>query len=597
MKLNFLNLVSEGRLRNKFVLFFIILSVGPVLVLGYTSLYLVDLSHRYDISNLETQFIEQKNQEIKKFFMATLGLLELQVSTDKKYIDVADQSFILTQLLAENAAFEEVSFIEPKRGRETEKKNRYGKEIYLQDFSSLDKYKIPVSGKNYTGPVYRTLSGPMITLSAPVKNKNGEIIQILSAETNLSAIMKSVENARLGLAGYLILLDQTGSMIASGGGLGETFPGMNLSPRERVKKILSGKVFDALAEDDRYESLVSASVPVVGAGKIIPETGWVIMAEWPLLDADNVIHQVKRQVIWLTLFSVLMVLALVPFFSSRLLKPIKKLIKGTESIEAGNFDEQVAVGTGDELQDLGESFNRMAKGLKRLEELKNEFVFIAAHELRSPVTVIKGYLSMILESKPKKFKDVEEHLVKINNANQRLGQLVNDLLEVARSEAGKITVDVAPLDIRETIKSVADELKPLADEKSISLSYNIPKEMPLVLGADDRLKEILVNLAGNAIKYTQNGGAVRIAHEIKKDEIITTVSDNGFGISQESQKKLFEKFYRVKTEKTERIQGTGLGLFIVKELIQKMNGKIWVESEEGKGSVFSFSLPTAKNSS
>jgi len=127
----------------------------------------------------------------------------------------------------------------------------------------------------------------------------------------------------------------------------------------------------------------------------------------------------------------------------------------------------------------------------------------------------------------------------------------------------------------------------------MELRYEIPEGLPKVLADQDRIKEVVVNLVGNAIKYNAEGGHVWVAHEVKGREVITRVNDDGFGISKEAQAKLFEKFYRVQTDKTRDITGTGLGLFIVKEIIEKMNGKIFVESEEGRGSVFGFSLPAA----
>ena len=247
------------------------------------------------------------------------------------------------------------------------------------------------------------------------------------------------------------------------------------------------------------------------------------------------------------------------------------------------------------MEQLGNAFNRMTQGLKRLQELKDEFVFIAAHELRAPTTVIKGYVSMLLEGDGGKLSDITtEYLGQTKKANDRLLKLVEDLLEVARSEAGRIAIELTPLDMREPTKAVMEELKPLANEKQIALVYNPPMQLAQVSGNSDRIKEVLVNLVNNAIKYTQNVGQVQVLLEEKGGEVVARVQDNGFGMSAEAQKKLFEKFYRVKTDKTQNIQGTGLGLFIVKQLVEKMNGRIWVESEEGKGSTFSFSLPIVK---
>ena len=141
----------------------------------------------------------------------------------------------------------------------------------------------------------------------------------------------------------------------------------------------------------------------------------------------------------------------------------------------------------------------------------------------------------------------------------------------------------------ERIKGVLNELKSLSEPKGISLNYN--EESTAIVRADEyKLNEVLVNIICNHIKYTVNNGAIDISHEQKNGTLITHIKDHGIGMSKEQMEKLFTKFYRVQTDVTAKIEGTGLGLFICKEIVERMGGRIWVESEEGKGSVFSFSL-------
>ena len=234
----------------------------------------------------------------------------------------------------------------------------------------------------------------------------------------------------------------------------------------------------------------------------------------------------------------------------------------------------------------------MAQGLKRLHELRNEFVFIAAHELRAPTTVIKGYISMILEGdtgvithKTKGF------LQEADKANQQLLQLVSDLLEIARSEAQRIEIKVTPIDLEESVASVLSEIQSLTGEKHISVLYNRSRDSHTVLADTTRVKEIMMNLVTNAIKYNRKEGTITVTHEVRDREIITHVQDTGFGMPAREQNKIFEKFYRTTTARKSGEQGTGLGLFITKELIERMGGKIWFQSKEGEGSIFSFSLP------
>lgn len=235
---------------------------------------------------------------------------------------------------------------------------------------------------------------------------------------------------------------------------------------------------------------------------------------------------------------------------------------------------------------------RESEKLQEITRLRDEFVFIAVHELRTPVTVIKGYISVIFKENTQLKKDLKEPLEQINNANNDLLALVNDLLEVSRSESGKLTINVSPQNIQEIVEGCLKELRPLAEQKKISINNQLTSELPLILADNTKLREVLFNLIGNAIKYNHEEGEISLSCELVNESLIMHVTDNGVGLSKEDKNHLFEKFWR--SEKV-KVSGTGLGLFITKELITRMNGKIWVESKEDQGSTFSFKLPIVKN--
>jgi signal transduction histidine kinase len=582
--------VSNSKLQNRLILFVILLSTIPILTLGAVSLLLIDSSHRQDVSQLELQLIDQKIEEIKKFFVDTLGILEIRVVfTQKSEIELSQQEFILEALLEENSAFEEVSFAS-LTGIETAKKSRSGEKGTLLDISSLDKFKRTSRSERFVGDVYYTLSGPMVTLAAPVFNRNEEIIQILSAEISLAQLIRSMEGSVLGATGYVVLLDRTGAVIAHGSNA-DIKPGINIGSMVRVADILDGATYNSLGEKDRYRSFFNGQ-DVVGAGKKLPVIGWAVLTEWPLSDANALIDDIRNQVVIFTLFSMVAVMLLASFFAGRLISPIKKLEQGATEIERGNFEKQVIIKPGDELEDLGSAFNKMAKGLKRLKELREEFLFVAAHDLKSPVTVIRGYIDMVLKGEAGEISEkTRDHLVQADKANKRLVRLVEDLLKVARSDAGKIYIDISPIDISEPVKYAIEELEPLASKKSIEIVYDASFSASQVLANSDRIKEVMENFVSNAIKYTPKGGVIRVYHEERGEELVTNVEDSGYGIPKKYHDKVFGKFFRAPSKNVREIEGTGLGLFIVKQLIEKMNGKVWFKSKEGKGSTFSFSLP------
>jgi len=588
-----INFIFGSGLQNKFVLLFLLLASVPILIVGSIALYAIDLSHRHDVSNLELALLDEKTRETEKFFADTLGIIELRVGfAQKSEIALSEQEFLLDGILEENSAFEEIRFVSLD-GLETAKKAKYSV-AGLSDVSELPAFRKARLGETFIGEVYYTLSGPFISIASPVTNRSGDIIQVLIAEVSIKELIDSVDASQIGSAGYLFLVDTNGSLI-SRGREGRIAQGSDLSGSSRIRDVLGGVLFDALGERDRYLGILSG-IPVIGAGKKIAKTGWAIIAEWPIEDADALLRDIRALVLRISLVAILAVFLLAPLFARRLLGPIRALGEKAEEVSRGRFDARVDIKTKDELAGLGATFNKMSEGLKRLQELKDEFIFIAAHELRSPVTVIRGYISMALQGDGGAIPPAaKEFLAEADRANQRLVQLVADLLEVARSEAGRISISVAPIDIKEPIRASLKELRPLADEKGMAIAYDPPRELPNVFADANRMKEIVVNLVGNAIKYTPRGGAIEVSHEAQGNAwIVTHVKDNGFGIARDAQAKIFEKFYRVQTKQTEEITGTGLGLFIVKQIVEKMGGKIWFESEEGKGSTFSFSLPIAR---
>jgi signal transduction histidine kinase len=485
--------------------------------------------------------------------------------------------------------------------------------------SASPAFQTAKAGNYYLGPVtYAQDAGtgrivPTVPFSSPVKDENGQIIGVVSGVAMLDDLQTVVASSTIGDTGYLYLVDQSGALIAGGGGLAGDIGSSTVVHLPMVQKVIGGGSALTAQAQMRYKN--ASGQTVVAAGESLNEDGqyWGLVAEWPTSEADAVINALLlRDAIML--FVVLALVVLLSFVLALIIvRPIEELEEGTARVAQGKFDEGVNITTGDELEELGDSFNDMVIGLKQLEQLKDEFVFIAAHELRTPVAAMKGYLQLILDGTTGAITpESRAFMEKVLASNQRLIQLVNDLLEVARSQAGRLTIKVAPIDIAPPIASTLDELKSLADEKSVTMTYDAalpgatPAPLPQVLADADRIKEVVVNLVGNAIKYMGGAGTITISHELvnavpASDKggvaspamLVTHIADTGLGMSAEAQQKLFQKFYRVQTDKTKDIVGTGLGLFIVKEIIEKMNGTIGVTSEEGKGSTFSFALAVA----
>lgn len=235
--------------------------------------------------------------------------------------------------------------------------------------------------------------------------------------------------------------------------------------------------------------------------------------------------------------------------------------------------------------------------VRQLERIRADFVANVSHELRTPLTTIQGYAETLLNGESKKSKKHKDFIVKILNHSTRLSRLVSDLLELARLESGDVELKVAPCHLNALYEQIMDVFEPVLEESKLVLKWDIPDELPQVNIDQQLFMQVFINLIDNAIKYTPDGGEIEISAEIlptnteSADELVVNIKDSGIGIPLESQPRVFERFYRVDKGRARKMGGTGLGLAITKHVLLRHNGRIWLDSELGQGTVIHFALP------
>lgn len=258
----------------------------------------------------------------------------------------------------------------------------------------------------------------------------------------------------------------------------------------------------------------------------------------------------------------------------------------------------------EEMEILNTKLNKVSKDLaeankelKRLDESKSEFLSISSHQLRTPLTIIKGYSSMLLEgSFGKMSKPVKESMEKIFVSTERLINLVESLLNISRIEAGRIEFKLEPVDLDAVVKSMVNDFQDKAKARKLKLKYSSEEKVPKVLADGQKIKDVVSNLIDNAIKYTKQGEIMVGLHQ-EGTSVVFASQDTGIGMDTEDIGRLFNKFTRGKDSNKVNTEGTGLGLYYARVLVENMGGRIWVESPgKGKGSKFSFSLPMADKS-
>lgn len=252
------------------------------------------------------------------------------------------------------------------------------------------------------------------------------------------------------------------------------------------------------------------------------------------------------------------------------------------------------------LKDFADQLEKANQELRRIDAIKSEFVSVASHELRTPLAAIKNAIQLILQGKTGEITETQAKFLSMADRNiNRLINIINDLLNLSRIESGRMTMKLESLPLKPLLDTVVASLRPQTETKSIKIEVELAEPSPFIYADREKVEQILTNLIGNAIKFTSEGGTIRLRAEPYQedkstnspDKIAISVEDNGIGIPPEHLDKIFEKFHQVDGSLHRSVGGTGLGLAITKGLVEAHQGKIWVKSQVGKGSIFTFTLP------
>ena len=384
----------------------------------------------------------------------------------------------------------------------------------------------------------------------------------------------------------IILTDSSGVVVADSQGelLGQQYhpdtPGMGLPPPRPQEDFLG-----------QYHPEPGIDLPPLGEGSIVG-TLYISPAPAAFFPSPISLSQaISRFLLWGALLAAAVALLITYFMSRRISAPVKALTLAARQLGQGDLSQRVQSKEKGELGELAQAFNAMAENLERSEQLRRNMIADVAHELRTPLSNLGGYLEAIHDGVVKPDSDAIRSLDEESNL---LSRLVDDLQELSLAEAGELKLNCRKEDILKILKQAVAARRSQAAAKKISVSADLPKKLPPANIDSRRIAQVLLNIIDNAITHTPRGGVITIAARQLDNWLEVSVEDTGEGIPAEDLPNVFERFYRVDKSRARATGGTGLGLAIAKYFVEAHNGKINVQSELGKGSRFIFTIPVSK---
>ena len=616
---------KRGRLVRNYFLISLILISGGLITSGLSELYFRYRESVVDLVRLQQEItygaagkIEQFVQEIER---TTRGAAKSREITEKGLS--SEYRFELRRLLAIAPAITEAVAIDSD-GKSRVAVSRLNRILDAKIDSELPALQLAPAlqltkeGKSYFSPVYfHRDSEPYMTIAVPIERYVGRGIGILQVQVNLKYVWDLVSKLKVGTEGYAYAVARNGDLIAHPE-ISLVLQRRNVAHLDQVRLAFQSRTGAASPTWTVAKNLHARSV--FSSWSPIPILGGAVFIEQPVEEVYGELYASLFRTSGFLLVGLGMALVASLLVARRVVRPLEMLRSGVERIGSGDMNARLELKTGDEIEVLAEEFNKMTENLreaysglekkvedrtrelglanerlKELDRMKSDFVSHVSHELRTPLTAIKGAVDLILREVAGPLTEKQIHyLTRVRSNTQHLAGLINDLLDLAKIESGRIEIKSSHVSLGGLVHDVVEALRPVAAEKVIALEATIGEPSILVWGDRDKINQVLTNLIGNAIKFTPVQGRVTVSVSRNGGESVqVSVSDTGPGVAPDEKEKIFAKFYQIAEVNGESSKGTGLGLAIARALVELHGGKIWVESEEGRGSTFLFTLPVS----
>ncbi len=388
---------------------------------------------------------------------------------------------------------------------------------------------------------------------------------------------------------YIIVFDRNGKISACSS---NTYKYINQPlPQKLVDKVVDGEaVYDTSGFKDffDFETLVLGK-PIVTQG--IVEGGIFCAAPAPRL--SQLKDEVFRLIWWAMVVALSCALCIGFVITRQISKPIREIDKAVKAVSKGDYSKKINLHGSPEMRMLSYNFNKMTSSLENLDMTSKNFIANVSHELRTPMTIITGFMQGIADGTVPEEKR-GEYITLVVNETKRLTRLVNDLLDVARIESGNSKMVFEKFDINERLRLALIKFENRIEEKDIDVQLTLANEVTYVYAAPDSIERVLTNLIDNAVKFTDNGGDICLKTSIRGDTVYISVINSGEGIDTQEIEQIWQRFHKSDKSRSKDKTGAGLGLYIVKSIINMHNQNITVKSEKGGLTEFKFTLKLAK---
>lgn len=431
-------------------------------------------------------------------------------------------------------------------------------------------------------------------------------------ENSISKIFLSriLESYSMNTGSIIFIINSKGYVVNSG-------PDIARIPDLILDKFIREENSLRLPDERMYDEVMLSKDSVIETGDffgMFKETGydWLTLQKRFMYKSDNINEEIIAAVYFHTpipeiqkarssvfrffmisvLVSIIISIILVYIFSLKISRPLKQIKSAAKTIAGGEFRKRLNIHSNDEIGELAKSFNQMVEALQNLEQMRRNFIANVSHELRTPMTSMRGFIEGILDGTIPPESQMS-YLKIVRDEVNRLNRLVNNLLDLAKMEAGEMKMVSKVFNINELIRMCIIKLEELIVRKNINIKANFEDEEVYVNADQDAIERVAYNLIHNAIKFCHDKGEIIISVEQIKDKVYVSVEDNGIGIEKNETNLIWERFHKSDKSRGRDKMGTGLGLAIVKNIISEHQQDIWVESEPGKSTKFTFTLAKA----